>query len=133
MTSSYVAFDPDMLHSPLPFGIQACWQGSVGYAQDVPTILVSFDTLTFCRLYGAPSRCAIRGNHELEKLARLASAPALDKLRQALDAHEKKLTEMRQQHKTGRNALVTAQKKRITFVQDLIASCEQRRHEQKGG
>jgi hypothetical protein len=27
MTSSYIAFDPDMLHSPLPFGIQAIWQG----------------------------------------------------------------------------------------------------------
>lgn len=27
MTSSYVAFDPDMLHFPLPFGIQARWQG----------------------------------------------------------------------------------------------------------
>ncbi len=35
MTSSYVAFDPDMLHSPLPFGIQARWQGSVGYATSV--------------------------------------------------------------------------------------------------
>jgi hypothetical protein len=61
MTFPYVAFDPDMLHSPLPFGIQAYWQGSVGSAQDFPPILISFDTLTFCRLCGAPSRCAIRG------------------------------------------------------------------------
>ena len=70
---------------------------------------------------------------ELEKLAQLASSESLEKLRQALDAHEKNLTEMRQQHKTGRNALVTAQKKRIMVIQDLIASCEQRRREQKGG
>jgi len=49
MTFPYVAFDPDMLHSPLPFGIQANWQGSVGYAQGLPTTLVSFDTLLFCR------------------------------------------------------------------------------------
>jgi len=49
MTSSYVAFDPDMLHSPLPFGIQATWQGSVGCAQGLPTPLVPFGTLLFCR------------------------------------------------------------------------------------
>src|SRR5207245_8512361 len=61
MTFLYVAFDPDMLHFPLPFRIQAKWQGSVGYAQDFPTILISFDTLTFSRLCGAPSRCASRG------------------------------------------------------------------------
>jgi hypothetical protein len=41
-------------------------------------------------------------------------------LHQALDAHEKKLANLQQQHKTGRNALVTAQKKRIGFLQDLI-------------
>ena len=62
MTSSYVAFDPDMLHSPLPFGIQANWQGSVGYAQNPPTVLIPFGTLLFRRLCGAPSRCAIRGS-----------------------------------------------------------------------
>src|SRR5437879_4442348 len=61
MTCSYVAFGPDMLHSPLPFGIQAKWQGSVGCAQGFPTTLISFDILLFCRLCGAPSRCASRG------------------------------------------------------------------------
>src|SRR5437016_5069575 len=61
MTFLYVAFDPDMLHFPLPFRIQAKWQGSVGYAQDFPTILISFDTLPFYRLCGARSRCASRG------------------------------------------------------------------------
>ena len=49
MTFSYVAFDPDMLHSPLPFGIQAVWQGLVGYAQGFPTTLIPFGTLTFRR------------------------------------------------------------------------------------
>jgi len=49
MTFSSVAFDPDMLHSPLPFGIHAKKQGSVGCAQGLPTTLLSFDTLTFCR------------------------------------------------------------------------------------
>jgi hypothetical protein len=61
MTSSYAAFDPDMLHSPLPFGIQARWQGSVGCARGLPTTPISFDTLTFCRGCGAQSRCASRG------------------------------------------------------------------------
>jgi integrase len=72
-------------------------------------------------------------NTELEKLAALAEAPAVEKLHQALDAHQKKLTEMQQQHKTGRNALVNAQKKRIKFIQDLIAGCRRRQREQKGG
>jgi hypothetical protein len=63
-------------------------------------------------------------NHELEQLATLATAEALDKLRQALVAHEKRLVEA-QQHKTGRSALVGAQRKRITFIQGLIADCEQ--------
>jgi len=49
MTFSYMAFGPDMLHSPLPFGIQANWQGSVGYAQGLPTTLIPFGTLTFRR------------------------------------------------------------------------------------
>lgn len=63
-------------------------------------------------------------NHELEKLAQLGTAAALDKLRQALSAHEQRLTEIRQ-HKTGRSALVTAQKQRVIFIQKLIADCEQ--------
>jgi integrase len=71
-------------------------------------------------------------NAELEKLAEGATAESLEKLRQAKDAHEKHLTEMQQQHKTGRNALVTAQKKRISFIQDLIVHGEQRMREQQG-
>jgi integrase len=69
-------------------------------------------------------------NHELEKLAELATAEALDKLRQALSAHEKRLAEA-QQHKTGRSALVGAQRKRVTLIQRLIADCEQRREENR--
>jgi len=70
-------------------------------------------------------------NHELEKLGQLGTHEALDKLHQALSAHEKKLVEA-QQHKTGRSALVAAQKKRIRFIQALIATCEQRlRREQE--
>jgi hypothetical protein len=49
MTFSYMAFGPDMLHFPLPFGIQATWQGSVGYAQGLPTALIPSGTLTFRR------------------------------------------------------------------------------------
>jgi integrase len=64
-------------------------------------------------------------NHELEELAENASASALDKLRQALAAHEKQLAEV-VPHKTGRNALVGAQRKRIKFIQGLINDCEQR-------
>jgi integrase len=64
-------------------------------------------------------------NHELEKLAQLATVEALDKLRQALDAHTKRLAEV-QQHKTGRSALIGAPKKRISLIQKLIAECEQR-------
>jgi hypothetical protein len=69
-------------------------------------------------------------NTELEKLAHLATSEALDKLQQALIAHEKRLEEAKQ-HKTGRNALVGAQKKRISFIQELLAACAQRRHEQE--
>ena len=69
-------------------------------------------------------------NTELEKLAQLASSEALDKLQQALIAHEKRLEEVKQ-YKTGRNALVGAQKKRIRFIQELLAACAQRRHEQE--
>jgi Phage integrase family len=62
-------------------------------------------------------------NRELEKLAKLGTVETLDKLRQALDAHEKRLEEA-QQHKTGHSALVGAQRRRIKFIQDLIADCE---------
>src|SRR5258708_22297291 len=55
-------------------------------------------------------------NHELKKLAELATAQALDKLRQALDAHEKRLAEV-QQNKTGRSALVGGRKKQIRLIQ----------------
>ena len=63
-------------------------------------------------------------NHELEHLVELATPEALNTLRQALESHEKKLLEV-QQSKSGRNALVTAQKKRIHFIQGLIVCCEQ--------
>jgi len=69
-------------------------------------------------------------NAELEKLAHLATSEALDKLQQALSAHEKRLEET-QQHKTGRSALVGAQKKRIRFIRELITADAQRRHEQE--
>lgn len=70
-------------------------------------------------------------NAELEKLAKLATPSALEQLQKALDAHEKKLAEMVQQHRNGRNALVTAQKKRVAFIQGLLADSEQRKPEQK--
>jgi hypothetical protein len=41
----------------------------------------------------------------------------------ALEAHEKRLEEV-QQLKSGRNALVAAQRKRIKLIQELIAACE---------
>jgi integrase len=63
-------------------------------------------------------------NSELEKLAHLATSDALTKLRQALEAHEKRLGSA-QQLKSGRNALVAAQRKRIKLIQELIAACEQ--------
>src|SRR6266566_3604076 len=53
MTSSYAAFYPNMLHSPLLFRIQACRQGSVGSAWDLPTIPTTSVALTFCRRCGA--------------------------------------------------------------------------------
>ncbi len=67
---------------------------------------------------------------ELKKLALLGTPEALDKLHQALEAHEKRFEEMKQ-HKTGRSALVGAQKKRIRFIQELLAACEQRQHKQE--
>ncbi len=63
-------------------------------------------------------------NHELEKLAALATTEAMEILHQALAAHEKKLMEVRQHHKTGRNALVSAQKKKVEFIQSLITGSE---------
>ena len=68
---------------------------------------------------------------ELEKLAQLATAEALEKLQQALDAHKKGLAEALQ-HKTGRSALVGAQRKRVRFIQGLIAECEQRMDRKPG-
>jgi len=64
-------------------------------------------------------------NHELEKLAELETTDALEKLRQALDAHTRRLVEV-QQSKTGRNALVSAQKKRVNLLQKLITDRERR-------
>ena len=69
-------------------------------------------------------------NAELEKLAEGATPSALEKLRQALDAHEKRLVEA-QQTKMGRNALVSAQKKRIALLQKLVADGEWRRMAKK--
>jgi len=71
-------------------------------------------------------------NSELEHLAELATSEALDTLRQALAAHEKRLEEA-MQHKTGRSAVVGAQKKRVRFIQELLADGERRRQEQEGG
>lgn len=64
-------------------------------------------------------------NTELEKLARLGTREALDKLQQALTAHQARLVEV-QQVKTGRSALVGAQKKRISLLEALIVDCERR-------
>ena len=64
-------------------------------------------------------------NIELEKLAHLGTHDALDKLRQALVAHQERLVGV-QQCKTGRSALVGAQKKRISLLEALIVDCEHR-------
>jgi len=69
---------------------------------------------------------------ELKKLALLGTPEALDKLHQALEAHEKRLEEMKQR-KTGRSALVGAQRKRINFIQELLAASRQYRQEQEDG
>ena len=69
-------------------------------------------------------------NTELEKLAQLATPEVVDKLLQALIAHEKRHEEAKQ-HRTGRSALVGAQKQRIRFIQELLAACAQRRHERE--
>jgi hypothetical protein len=65
----------------------------------------------------------VLSNQELEKLAQIATAEALEKLQQALDVHENRLIEI-QRSKTGRNEPVGAQKKRISLLQKLIAGCE---------
>jgi hypothetical protein len=70
-------------------------------------------------------------NSELEQLAELATSEALGMLRQALAVHEKRLEEA-MQHKTGRSAVVGAQKKRVRFIQELLAGGERRRQEQEG-
>lgn len=71
-------------------------------------------------------------NEELEKLAKIGTPNALEKLRQALSAHEQKLAEARQ-YKTGRSALVGAQKKRVSLLQKLIFECERRMQKLQGG
>jgi integrase len=63
---------------------------------------------------------------ELKRLALLGTPEALDKLHQALEAHEKRLEEIKQ-YKTGRSALVGAQRKRINFIQELLAASSQYR------
>ncbi len=68
-------------------------------------------------------------NHELEKLAQLATADAIDLLRQALSAHEYRLADAKSQHKTGRNALIGGLKKRIGYIRELIDDGE--RHHSK--
>lgn len=64
-------------------------------------------------------------NQELEKLREIGTRDALEKLQQALAAHQQRLTEALQR-KTGRSALVTAQRKRIHLLEKYIAECEQR-------
>ena len=70
-------------------------------------------------------------NHELEKLAEIGTPLAREKLEQALVAHEQRLAEA-QQHKTGHSALVGAQKKRIRFIQELIAHTGRFQNELEG-
>lgn len=74
-------------------------------------------------------------NHELEKLAQLATTDAMDVLRQALSAHEQRVAEAKLQRKTGRNALVGGVKKRIGYLRELIDEGERRnaqRQERQG-
>jgi len=70
-------------------------------------------------------------NHELEKLAEMGTALAREQLREALAAHERRLAEA-QLHKTGHSALVGAQKKRIRFIQELIAHTGRFQNELEG-
>jgi len=69
--------------------------------------------------------------HELEKLAEDGTADALETLHQALSAHEKKLAEI-QRHKTGRSALLGAQKKRVSLLQRLVSECERQGEKGQG-
>jgi len=101
-------------------GVEACWAA----LRSVPT-----PQTPDVRLIFHPEGLS---NLELEKLAELATGDALDTLRQALAAHEKQLEEA-MQHKTGRSAVVGAQKKRVRFIQELLAGCERKRHEQESG
>ena len=73
MTCSYVAFGPDMLHSPFPFGIQATWQGSVGCAQGLPTTLISSIHSFSAAEAAHHTRCASRGINEIYCSALLES------------------------------------------------------------
>ena len=68
---------------------------------------------------------------ELHKLALLGTPEAREKLHQALQAHEKRLTEMTL-YKSGRNALVGAQRKRIDLIRQLIVECYDRISDPKG-
>jgi hypothetical protein len=64
-------------------------------------------------------------NQELERLAELGTAEALEKLQLALSIHEQKLVEI-QRSKTGRSALVSGQKKRTVLLRNLIVKCGER-------
>jgi integrase len=67
-------------------------------------------------------------NSELEKLAQVGTRDAFEKLQRALEAHQARLVEV-QQAKTGRSALVGAQKKRIRLLEALLVDCEHRLRE----
>jgi len=58
-------------------------------------------------------------NQEREKFVEVGTAEVLEKLHQALSVHNKRLT-FALQHKTGRSAVVVAQKKRMSLLQRLI-------------
>lgn len=66
---------------------------------------------------------------ELQKLALRGTDEALRLLHQALDASQAQLAE-RHSSKTGRNALVRIQKKRVSLLHTLIADCESRLNRQ---
>jgi hypothetical protein len=71
-------------------------------------------------------------NHELEKLAQLATTDAMDLLRQALSAHEQRLAQVKSQHKTGRNALIGGLRKRIGYIRELIDKGERHTSQLQG-
>ncbi len=70
-------------------------------------------------------------NQELEKFVEVGIAEALEKLHQALSVHNKRLT-FALQHKTGRSAVVAAQKKRMSLLQRLSPACERRLEQGQG-